>query len=168
MDDFELDRFCIDARPRLVGLLGLYCGDAGVAEELAHETLARVCQRWDQVKTMESPQAWTFKVAMNLASSYFRRKAAERRAKERLGALQEAAPEPSSDWSITVREAVAALPRRQRTALLLRYYLDLPVVDTARLMGCAEGTVKALTFKAIASLRIHPALKEVGEVTNAG
>lgn len=52
-----------------------------------------------------------------------------------------------------MRDAVAALPTRQRTAVLLRYYADLSVRDTTAVMGCAEGTVKALTFKAIAALR---------------
>jgi RNA polymerase sigma factor (sigma-70 family) len=58
---------------------------------------------------------------------------------------------------------VAALPRRQRAALVLRYFSDLSVDRTAEVLGCAPGTVKSLTSQAIASLRDR---FEV-EVTNA-
>jgi len=57
--------------------------------------------------------------------------------------------------------------KRQRTALVLRYYLDLSVAETAQLMGCADGTVKSLTHKAIASLRQHPTLGQLRETTDA-
>ena len=52
-----------------------------------------------------------------------------------------------------MRDAVAALPERQRRALVLRYFSDLPVVEVATMMGCPEGTVKTLTARAIAALR---------------
>jgi RNA polymerase sigma-70 factor, ECF subfamily len=55
---------------------------------------------------------------------------------------------------------VAALPRRQRTALVLRYYADLSVRDVAAAMECPEGTVKTLTHKAVVSLRQTLALQE--------
>jgi RNA polymerase sigma factor (sigma-70 family) len=54
---------------------------------------------------------------------------------------------------VAVRAAVAALPPRQRAAIVLRYFADLSVRVTAAVMGCAEGTVKALTSKAISALR---------------
>ena len=63
-----------------------------------------------------------------------------------------------------------ALPLRQRTALVLRYYSDLSVQETADVMGCAPGTVKSLTSQALAALRqtaglvdhspLHAALEE--------
>ncbi|MDP3711673.1 MAG: sigma factor-like helix-turn-helix DNA-binding protein [Mycobacteriales bacterium] len=57
--------------------------------------------------------------------------------------------------ALAVRRAVAALPLRQRTALVYRYYSDLSVEQTAEAMGRATGTVKSLTSQAIASLRAH-------------
>jgi RNA polymerase sigma factor (sigma-70 family) len=57
--------------------------------------------------------------------------------------------------AITIRRAVATLPRRQRVVLVLRYYADLPVIDVAHLMGCAPGTVKSLTSQAVSALRQH-------------
>ncbi len=149
--DEELVAFCEAQRPRLVGFLGLYCGDAQVAEELAHDAIAKTCQRWRHVRGMDAPDAWVYRVALNLAASHFRRIAAERRARARFPNPR-APQEADRDDAIAVRKAVTSLPKQQRTALVLRYYLDLSVAETAQLMGCADGTVKSLTHKAIASL----------------
>ena len=73
----EVGDFCREMHPRLVGALALHCGDRDVAEELAQETLARVWERWSSVRSMDSPEAWTFRVAFNLSNSRFRRNAAE-------------------------------------------------------------------------------------------
>jgi RNA polymerase sigma factor (sigma-70 family) len=164
----DLASFCEVQRPRLVGMLGLHCGDADVAEELAHDAIAKACEKWPKVRQMEFPEAWIWRVALNLATSYFRRKAAEKRASTRLQARpDEAIPDPSSTWAVEVRQAVASLPPRQRSALVLRYYLDLSIIETAQVMDCSEGTVKALTHKAEASLRGHPSLAGVRGAVDA-
>jgi RNA polymerase sigma factor (sigma-70 family) len=92
-------------------------------------------------------------VGMNGLHGVFRRRAIERRALARVAALRSdtAAAAPAGEYD-HVRRAVAALPRRQRTALVLRYYLDLSVSDTADVMGCAQGTVKSLTSNALGRL----------------
>lgn len=148
--------FCHRIRPRLVGVLGFLCGDQGVAEELAQETLARVWVSWPKVREMGEPgaTAWTYRVAMNLARSWIRRRIAERRALAKLASTaRERHEDPDSADAVEVRRAVLALSPRQRTALVLRYYADLPVAEVASLMGCAPGTVKALTSQAISALR---------------
>ena len=80
----DVERFCTEIAPRLVGSLTLYCGDHLLAEELAQEALARAIERWARVGAMDSPEAWTYKTAFNLARSSFRRGAAERRAQARV------------------------------------------------------------------------------------
>jgi RNA polymerase sigma factor (sigma-70 family) len=160
MDD--VGTFCRAMHPRLVGALALHCGDRHVAEELAQETLARVWERWPSVREMASPESWTYRVGFNLAASRFRRRSAERRARARAGeGLDAHVPDLAS--ALAVRAAVAALPPRQRAAVVLRYFADLSVDDTAAALRCAPGTVKALTSQAITALR---ATFEV-EVTNA-
>ena len=154
VEDGELAAFCAAQHRRLVGALTLYCGDPGVAAELAQEALARACARWPQVRSMDAPGAWVHRVAINLATSSFRRRRAERAATVRLGGHRH----PSEDTAelsdlLAVRRAVAALPSRQRAAIVLRYFSDLSVEDTATAMKCAPGTVKALTSQGITSLR---------------
>lgn len=149
----DVTAFCRALHSRLVGALALHCGDAGVGEELAQEALARVWERWSTVREMASPDAWAFRVGFNLSSSRFRRAAAERRARARLPATRREAPDPAD--AIAVRAAVALLPPRQRAAIVLRYFADLSIEDTAAALGCRPGTVKSLSSHAMARLRKH-------------
>ena len=152
MTSFE--DFCASVRPSLVGALALHCGDRATAEELAQEALVRAWQRWDQPDLLKEPAAWTYRVAFNLSTSWYRRRSAERRARRREGDPHQVQPDHAQ--AVVVRAAVASLPPRRRTALVLRYYLDLSVAQAAVVMGCREGTVKALCAQAVASLRALP------------
>lgn len=155
-DAGRLDEFAASQHPRLVSLLTLHVGDRYTAEELAQDAIVRLCQHWPRVRGMDEPQAWLTRVALNLAASGFRRRAAERRAVSRVGTGRDAVDPVDTAAAVAARRALMALPRRQRTVLVLRFYEDLSVAETARLMGCAEGTVKSLTSKATAALRADP------------
>lgn len=162
-DDFV--RFCVEMHPRLVRGLSLYCGNGDVAEELAQDALAIAFRDWRKVRELNDPEGWTFRVGFNAAHSLFRRKAAERRALARRAAKRHATTDPAE--AIALRHAVAALPRRQKAALILRFLEDRSVAETARLMDCPEATVKTLTRQGLTALRLQDdvhALREVGDV----
>jgi RNA polymerase sigma-70 factor (sigma-E family) len=57
------------------------------------------------------------------------------------------------DSVLDLRAAMTTLPARQRATVVLRFYLDLSVDQTAQLLGCTAGTVKSQTAKALATLR---------------
>ena len=159
----DLVAFCRSEHPRLVGVLGLYCGDRAVAEELAQETLTRVCRDWRRVREKDNPSAWVSRVAINLANSYFRRKLAERRARARLESLRDSDSEPDLSESVSLREAIAKLSRRQRTVLILHYYLDLPFSDVADHMDIPLSTAKSLGVRAVERLRSDSGLSQLRE-----
>ena len=159
----ELTAFCRSSYPKLVRTLDLYCGDLGVAEELAQEALARVWRHWKKVRTLEQPEGWAHHVAMNLARSWLRRRRAEQRASNRLPVEAPGDRDIVSD--IAMRDAVSSLPHRMKTALILRYFLDLPYDEVARLMDAPTGTVRSLVHRAIEKLREEP-LQGGGEVGN--
>jgi RNA polymerase sigma factor (sigma-70 family) len=144
--------FCDGIRQRLVGALVLACGDEGIAEQLAQETLVRVWQRWPAVSQMASPEGWAFRTAFNLAGSWRRRQRAEWRANYRSGAQPVHADADAADV-IAVRRAVSSLPRRQRAVIIARFYLGYDVAGAAELLGCSPGTVKSATHQAVASLK---------------
>jgi RNA polymerase sigma factor (sigma-70 family) len=153
--DESLEKFVERVRSPLVGALSLYCGERGAAEDIAQEALARAWNQWSRI---DSPQAWVFHVAFNLARTRARRARHERVALERSDAIRQGretdpAEASSPDDVETVRRAVIALPLRQRQAIVLRHFLDLPTAEVAEIMGCAEGTVRSTLHQATESLR---------------
>ena len=64
--------------------------------------------------------------------------------------------------------ALAELPSRQRACVVLRYFEDLSVADTAAVLGCSEGTVKSQTSRALASLRSMFDGSPLGELATEG
>ena len=145
-DDFEA------AFDRLLGLAYRHArrlvGDAALAEDLAAEALTRTYVRWPKVRTYEFLDAWVLRVVTNLAidalSSPRRRCGGERRHRARgRGVVARDA------W----REALRALPTRQRDAVVLRYLVDMSEADVASALGVAPGTVKSHLNRAVTRLR---------------
>ncbi|HVE47935.1 MAG TPA: sigma-70 family RNA polymerase sigma factor [Acidimicrobiales bacterium] len=151
--DRDAEEFCNRMRLRLVGALVLMCGDRGVAEQLAQDTLVRVWERWGHVSQMESPEGWMFRTGFNLAASWRRRRQAEWRANRRASAATLVQREPDLADVEAVRRSVASLPTRQRAVIVARFYLGYDVAGAASLLGCSPGTVKAATHQALANLR---------------
>lgn len=149
-----LEAFCQRTYPKLVGALDLYLGDVHVAEELAQEALVRAAKRWSRVRDLDSPGGWAYRVAMNLAKSWFRRRRAEARAYARVGVTDEE-PDLAADVSdrSTVRAAVGSLPETQRAAVVCRYYLGMSGPEAAEALGISPDAVRARTKRAIATLR---------------
>jgi RNA polymerase sigma-70 factor (ECF subfamily) len=115
-----------------------------------------VIEHRERLRAHEDPEAWAFRTGFNLANTRWRRRAVARRFEElrRRRPEDESSSPDATGEAIDVRRAVAALPRRQREVIALRYFLDYSVAETATRMGCAEGTVKALTHQAIDALRV--------------
>lgn len=154
-DRAQMEAFCADAFPRLVGALALHTGDVYLAEELAQEALLRACRRWSTVGQMESPGGWAYRVGVNLASNVFRRRRAARRAHERLTGQQSPVDRKHERLpdELIVRNALAGLTAPQRQAVILRFYFGLSSPQVAQVTGSTPGAVRALTHRALAALR---------------
>jgi RNA polymerase sigma factor (sigma-70 family) len=155
----ELAAMCEREHPRLVGMLGLYCGDADVAEDLAQEALIRLCRDWRRVRKLQAPEGWLHRVAINLAHSHYRRKALERKALSALGSRPR--EELEAHRHVESLELLKNLPPRQKAALLLHYYIDMTVQEVAQVMEIPEGTVKTLIHRGTRSLSTDPGVVEV-------
>ncbi|HSI93345.1 MAG TPA: sigma-70 family RNA polymerase sigma factor [Jiangellaceae bacterium] len=155
-DREALEAFCHREHSGLVRSLALYTGDPLLAEECAQEALLAACRNWSQVSELASPAGWLHRVGFNHANGYFRRRRAERRALLRRCDGGEPVYEmPDSATAIAVREALTRLPHRQRAALLLRYFSDLDVVETAQVLEITPEAVRSLTHRAIVAMRAH-------------
>jgi RNA polymerase sigma-70 factor (sigma-E family) len=149
----DLAAFCREQHPRLVGTLAYYTGDADLAEELAQDALLRACRDWSKVSTFDAPGAWVHRVAINLANSSFRRRAAKRRADYRVGVQQDRHDDPDAAIAIALRAAISQLPEAMKSVIVLRYFADFSVDECAAILGVPEGTVKTHTRRAIERLR---------------
>lgn len=124
-------------------------GQRAEAEDCAQEALARALVRWSRVEGYAT--AWVARVAINRALDRVRsqRKRGEQPIEDRATWGPYGLSERRQDLAV----ALAALPRRQREAVVLRYFVDLPEADTAGAMGCSIGTVKSTTARALARMR---------------
>ncbi len=135
----------------LVALVLVLSGSRAAAEDIAQDALLTVLRDWDRVSALEDPAAWVRRVTLNRACSVSRRRMAELRALARLGGRREPlAAMPEVDEQVWAE--VRRLPRRQGQCVALHYLLDCSVAETARTLGCAEGTVKAHLHQARISL----------------
>lgn len=148
----DQEAFLVGEYPRLLGTLGLYVGDEALAEELVQEALAQALVAWDRVEAASSPGAYLHRIAMNIANSYFRRRRVAARARRRMGA-EVSHRDPDVAAVVSVQEAIAGLPRRQRQIILLRYQSDLTLQETADVLGMTIGAVKSLSHRATKTLR---------------
>ena len=131
-------------RPALVRLAHLLTGSAAIAEELAQEALLVTQQRWS---TLDKPGAYARTALVNLCRSHQRRRVIERR---RVSAplAHPLPPEIDETW-----QAIRRLTREQREVIVLRFYADLSVEQTAALLRKPAGTVKSLQHRALARLK---------------
>lgn len=150
----DLVVFCRAQFPRLVAFLRLHAGELDAAQDLAQETLARVCERWDRVRAMEHPERWALRVAINLSTSRHRRRTSERHANALYaGSTAVADGEDDSLDRDVLRLALGRLGERQRAVVIMRFLLDLSVADVADILNTSEGAVRSATNRALDTLR---------------
>jgi RNA polymerase sigma-70 factor (sigma-E family) len=145
----------------------LFCGDWHLAEDLMQLTLVKIYRAWTRVAKREALTNYARTVLLRTWLDEKRRP--WRRSEVRHAEVPErsdeaASPEDEAERSYAralVHEALLTVPPRQRAVLVLRYFDDLSVADTAKAMGCSEGTVKSQAARGLANLRA--AMKTVEE-----
>lgn len=149
IDEAAIREFLATQYPRLVAAVALVAGSRAAAEDAVQEALARAWERSQRGEQIESLGAWATRVAMNLSKSRLRRIRAEARARERIVATASARSVAALGGErVDVERALAALPGRQREAVVLRYYLGFDVAEVAEALGVHEGTAKTTLFRA--------------------
>jgi|WetSurMetagenome_2_1015567.scaffolds.fasta_scaffold20435_3 RNA polymerase sigma-70 factor, ECF subfamily len=150
--------------PRIYGLLVRLVGRPDVAEDLTQETLLRAFRSLDTYRPQGKFQAWIFRIAVNLARDWIRRRPRDSAVSlddgpDPAGAGSAVAAEMPPDAAMTladrakrVESALVRLPQADREVLLMRYYGDLPFKDIARATGEPLGTVLARAHRALAKL----------------
>jgi RNA polymerase sigma-70 factor (sigma-E family) len=142
--------FVAGALPALLRFGHVLTGSPQEAEEVVQEALAKSLRRWRRTSA-DDPLAYVRRVMVNTHLTQWRRWGS----RIQLGDV----PEPvahdaglrrSEEWDV-LRRALALLPARQRTVLVLRYLEDLPDPVIAELLGCRPGTVRSLASRGLAA-----------------
>lgn len=140
--------------------------EPAVAEELAQEVFLRVYRSRSSYEPTAKFKTWLFRIATHLALNWLRDERHER-GQERLDDVSTDLPvrqvsdrRPSVEQRLVyevkleeVRRAVAALPEKQRAAVLMHKYEDMEYTQIAKVLGCSESAVKSLLFRAYETLR---------------
>ena len=130
----------------MVSLAHLLTGSNGAAEELVQDAFVRMYGRYD---TIDSPGGYLRVSVVNACRSWHRGRSRERHRQNAASERTEACDPPHDNMA----DALAVLKPRQRAAIVLRYYHDLPEAEIARLLSCRPGTVKSLLSRGIERLR---------------
>lgn len=159
----EFTEFVTAHRPSLMRFATVLTGQAWLAGDIVSNVLGRAFERWERIGAVDLPAAYVRRMIVNEYLSWRRH-------------LQRTAPvadieatlplEPDSADERAERDAMrarlATLPRKQRAALVLRYYAGMPDAEIAVELGCSVSTVRSQISRALATLRIaaapHPDL----------
>jgi len=150
-DNYSFVLFFQEQWPRLVAGLSWSLPPGVDAEDIAQEAFAIAFSRWSLVSHHPRPDVWLFLTALRVANRARLRHLLRLR-KER-AAGWEGNFSANSEVELAVQQALLALPIRQRKAIVLRLYYGMSTRETARELGCREGTVKSLVSRGRAVLR---------------
>ena len=137
----------------LVRMCCLYLNDASLAQDAAQDTFIKAWRNLGQFRGECDERTWLMRIAINTCRDYHR--TAWLRHVDRgtpLEALPEAGAEDAHPDGEVIR-AVTALPRREREAVLLRYYQRMSLAQAAQAMGVTVSTVSRQLGRALRSLR---------------
>jgi len=155
-------------RASVVHFLYRMVQEPAVSEELAQEVFLRVYRSREAYEPTAKFTTWLFRIATHLALNWLR-DAKKERSQERLDDVEEGAPvreiadrAPSVEQKLVrqvqveeVRRAIAALPDKQRAAVLMHKYQEMDYSQIAKVLSCSESAVKSLLFRAYETLRVR-------------
>jgi RNA polymerase sigma-70 factor (sigma-E family) len=131
----------------------LLCGSRDRAQDLVQSTLVALLRSWKKARLAENPDAYA-KKALVRAFLTEQRKLRRTTSAHYFAAEPAAASAPDpTELRVVVLDALRSLPPKPRAMVILRYWEDLSVEDTAALLGCSEGNVKSQCSRALAKLR---------------
>jgi RNA polymerase sigma-70 factor (sigma-E family) len=144
------DEFVATRSRALLRTAYLLTGEHALAEDLVQTALAKTWFAWGRIDG--PPEPYVRRVLVTTYATWWRRKWQGERPTGSLPEVPVDAGSAVEDRDALWR-ALAALPRRQRAVVVLRYYEDLSEADTAAALGISKGTVKSQAAKALAALR---------------
>jgi RNA polymerase sigma-70 factor (sigma-E family) len=151
-DEREFDEFVLARQARMRRTAYLLCGDWHLAEDLTQNTLAKVYTQWNRILRVDTVDAYVHRILFRTYIDTYRR----RRRREILSSVVPDvadAPHAVSDVRLTLLAALGQMSHRYRAVLVLRYWEDRSITETAEALGVSEGTVKSHSSRGLNQLR---------------
>jgi RNA polymerase sigma-70 factor (sigma-E family) len=155
-DEREYIEYVTARLPALHRAAYLLCGDVHRAEDIVQATTTALYRHWRRARTAQSVDAYVHRMLV-------RKYVDEKRLPWARVRLMSEPPEPAAgpagppasgvEERDELRRALGALPRTQRTVLVLRFFCDLPVEEVAGILNCSPSNVKSHSSRGLAALR---------------
>ena len=144
----SFDEFYRQHRAGLVRALAVTLHSVDLGTDAADEALARACERWATVSTLDNPAGWVYRVGFNWGTSTLRRlrRPTPRWLTDPQGLPWADSPDPAID------HALARLNADQRAVVVCRLILGWSEAHTAECLGIRPGTVKSRLSRATEQL----------------
>jgi RNA polymerase sigma-70 factor (sigma-E family) len=155
-DETEFDAFVVARSPGLLRTAYLLTGDEQRAEDLLQTALAKAWFSWRRIEW--EPEPYVRRILATTSASWWRRRWVGETPTSELPETGAATESDRVDARSDLWRALRRLPPRQRAVVVLRYLEDRSEAETAQLLACSPGTVKSQAAKALAKLRVDPAL----------
>jgi RNA polymerase sigma-70 factor (sigma-E family) len=153
-EEAEFAEYAAARQHRLLRTAFLLCGDANSAQDLAQEALTNLCRAWSRARRADSVDAYARRTLINVYLSHQRRLSRDREAQRALvNETRAFATAEQTEQRLALLAALDQLGKRSRAVLVLRYWEDMSVQDTADALGCSVGTVKSQTSRGLDRLR---------------
>jgi RNA polymerase sigma-70 factor (sigma-E family) len=130
----------------------LTSGDTHFAEDLVQETLGRMYVVWGRSSRVGNPAAYAQTVLIRAFLAHQRRRSAQERPSDELPETSDIAPGDAS-LRITLLNALRQLPPKDRAVIVLRYWEDRSVMETAEILNVSSAAVRTRSTRALARLR---------------
>jgi RNA polymerase sigma-70 factor (sigma-E family) len=153
-DDADFRAYVASRQRALRRAAFFMCGDWDNADDLVQTTLTKLYVAWHRVSSKNGPDAYAHRILANAVIDARRRPWRREVSAESLEEREDfAASSTQSDNRLDISQALAQLPARQRVTLVLRFWVDASVAETADALGCSAGTVKSQTARGLDNLR---------------
>ncbi len=161
-DERAFDEIVLRFQDRIYRLACVWLYDDQQAVDAAQEVFLRGYAGLRRFRFRATPFTWLYRTTRNVCNEFNRRRRPEPLDAEPVD--DNSGPESlvsAAEAARRVRQLVGVLPPRQREVVVLRLFEELSTAETARAMGCREGTVKALLFKAMQRLKLDQAAEDL-------
>lgn len=168
-DDADYVEFVASVQDGLRRTAYLMTGDWGLAADITQEAMVKLYLAWPRLERGPGLASYARRAVVTLTIDHKRKRARRREVSLADTSADVAVPDGTAERAehAALFEALRRIPDRQRACIVLRYFEELSIAETAEALRCSEGNVKSQTSHGIAALRRELELMGMPEASAA-